>query len=340
MVQFVFDINNNTLKNPIEEEKIIELYTLLSDTSNFKICACRKDVDNQNWTSFELEATKNLSEFVNNSFSINWFLDMNNFNFIDTYFSWAIYALDHDKKQNILLGESKYLYFIETESEELKLNYNLKYSEINADSSFDKQEAMSNLTVLMHYTNQLVNNELVDEHDPVIINKDRTISFLENKNIVINKDNYSQEITFQMPISYDNIDLRSKQLYIYFIAPTGEPYKEKLQILTNNELEEKEEKFEAVWTVQLPATISSGEITFAIIAEGADLDNYFWQTFPSKFIVHQGIFENKETGEFQTTSEDSKYANLIKDIKQLQEYFEQGVLIWQTLADSEDGGLG
>jgi hypothetical protein len=230
----------------------------------------------------------------------------------------------------IVICQSKNIYYIEAKKlKELK----------RADESLtlDQEEAFSRLDNEINYTNILVQNDLKDEHKEIIIDENRSIKFQNEDNIVITKDNNSQEITFQIPREYDGIDLSKKQLYIYYITPKEfRPLKEKL-IIDETTLTKDSTNFKATWIFKSLATMTSGDMTFAIVAEGEDLtDSYFWQTFPEIFKIQQGIFkEELEVDDFPTTSEDSRYEQILKDVNILMHAYNNGEIIWQKLPEVE-----
>lgn len=331
--EFTFIISNDTILSPFEdglfESQLENLYNLIISGDNFKITGIVENLTS--WILLDNFYTITNVELLNNSIEVNFSL-LDDINYNSIFLSWALYSENVETKLKTLICQSKNIYLLENE---------LSTLERNSQNLTDiQQEAFSRLDNEINYVNMLIQNELVDQHAEIIVNADRSIS-INNENIVINRDNNSQEITFLMPRTYDGIDLATKQLYIYYIAPSKEkarPIKEKLTI-DESTLLDNSKTFKTTWIFKSTATLVSGDMSFAIIAEGKNLtDSYFWQTFPATFKIHQGLFEGEYDDEnvFETIPEDSRYEILLNKVAILESAYNNGELLWQRLPEIKE----
>ena len=188
-----------------------------------------------------------------------------------------------------------------------------------------------------------VDNDLIDEHKHFYIGKDRKI-VAENSdkfdNVILTRDNESEEITWRLPRYYDGIDLTSKHISIYYIRPIKKDDSQSGEtnpqgILENLSVTKCDTDYIwATWIVTDLVTKTEGTLTYAIVAEGDGLkDEYFWQSYPSTFIIEAGIYGNLPIGEeeFKFIDKQDFRNDFINDIDKLNEYHEQGKIKWQPI---------
>lgn len=181
-------------------------------------------------------------------------------------------------------------------------------------------------------------NDLKDSHSHIIVNKDRKILLPnENTNILITRDNNSEEITFEVPRFYDGIDLTTKNLSIYYIRPVTSGEEKPAGVRENLDLQNySDETLYASWTVTDKVTNTPGILTFAIIAEGNGYtDTYFWQTYPAQLRVDSGIYGDLPPTEesFAIVEFDEFQKELYNTIQSLKAFHEKGELKWQSITD-------
>lgn len=211
------------------------------------------------------------------------------------------------------------------------------------DENIQKADAILNKWI--NQDSVKIVNLLVDEHKHFYIGKNRKI-VSENSdkfdNVILTKDNESEEVTWRLPRYYDGIDLTTKNISIYYIRPIekdntsgGESEPQCLtETLTVEEWDD--EYIWATWVVTDLVTNVAGTLTYSIIAEGDGLkDEYFWQSYPSTFLIEGGIYGNLQTGEqdFSFIDKKSFRTDVYQTIEELKAIHEAGEIKWQSLAD-------
>ena len=126
---------------------------------------------------------------------------------------------------------------------------------------------------------------MTDEHDTLKIEK-RTIILDDNKNMVIQGDNESQLITFEIDRYQDGVDISDKIITIKYINALGRGYRAKASKV---EIEDTVIRF--AWLISMSVTAASGNVKFAIevIGDVRNNDYYIWQTLPATIPVEAGI---------------------------------------------------
>lgn len=243
----------------------------------------------------------------------------------------SLYATYSIVYENELINKISYPYFIYDNSTfgEIQFGEELTEDQENVKIILDKWITQDSLKVI---------NALTDEHSHIIVNKDRKIFIPnEDRNILLTKDNDSEEITFEIPQVYDGIDLSTKNLGIYYIRPVNDNDPETPQGVTEPLRIEKIENgvIHATWTITNVVTSVPGTLTFAIVAEGDGFqDEYFWQTYPAQFIIEEGIYGKLPYGieDFSFIDKTDFRNDIIKEIEKLNKYHEQGKIKWQSIA--------
>lgn len=172
-------------------------------------------------------------------------------------------------------------------------------------------------------------NDLQNQHDDIIIGEDRVIQMSNNNNVIIRFDNDSELITFRAKREYDGIDLLTKTLYFYGITPGAKkPIKDLVSVET---ADDSDKDIIISWKVSNAFADGSGEMDFAIIAEGENItDDYLWQTHPAKMTIYPSILDN--VVEFQALSWNKWQEQLIETINELSSAYENGELKWQSIS--------
>lgn len=325
MENLTFELDDFTLV----EGKDQTLYTLLSaDSSVFKISVITKI--NEVWNKAYYSPL-----FISKSgqkISVEWNYDYRDLNIGEENIGQKVYtsySVVYLKKSIIDVDEEN----IFTITGSATSGYNLGALD---KTNINDQEAKSILTNWIKYDSVRSENNLVDQHNKLIIDKERRIILpISNSNIIINRDNNSEEITFEMYKFYDGIDLSQKELYIYYIRPDGKPYKEGLFIERIDEGNDEDSILLASWVVTENVTMQSGILTFAIVAEGNGYtDDYLWQTYPSNFTIDKGIFSNlTDSDEFETFKLSKFQQELFNDVEALKASYQQGEVKWQKISD-------
>lgn len=184
-----------------------------------------------------------------------------------------------------------------------------------------------------------VYNNLTDEHRYFYIGKDRKIySELDDTktdNVILTKDNDSEEITWKLPRTYDGVDLATKNISIYYVRPAQEDEAQPQGITETLETLVEDNYILATWIVTDLVTNVAGTLTYSIIAEGDGLkDEYFWQSKTSTFIIEKGIYGNLPTSEqsFKFIDRDSFRTDVYNTIEDLKAIHERGEIKWQSIA--------
>jgi hypothetical protein len=172
-------------------------------------------------------------------------------------------------------------------------------------------------------------NDLRNQHKAIEIGEDRVIKMSDNNNVIIQFDNDSELITFRAKRKYDGIDLLTKTLYFYGITPgSKKPIKDLVSVET---ADDSNEDIIISWKVSNAFADGSGQMDFAIVAEGENItDDYLWQTHPAKMTIHPSILDN--IVEFQTLSWNEWQEQLINTIDRLTNAYENGELKWQSIS--------
>lgn len=223
-----------------------------------------------------------------------------------------------------------------------KINEEFTY-EFNVEANDEKPIAL--LQKWINLDSIKVTNVLVDEHKYFYIGKNRKI-ISENSdkfdNVILTKDNESEEITWRLPRYYDGVDLTTKNISIYYIRPIEKDNtpggESEPQGLTETLTVEKwdDDYLWATWVITDLVTNVAGILTYSIIVEGDGLkDEYFWQSYPSTFLIEEGIYGNLPTGEqdFSFIDKESFRTDVYQTIEELKAIHEAGEVKWQSLAD-------
>lgn len=223
-----------------------------------------------------------------------------------------------------------------------KINEEFTY-EFNVEANDEKPVAL--LQKWINLDSVKVTNILVDEHKYFYIGKNRKIvseNSDKSDNVILTKDNDSEEITWRLPRYYDGIDLITKNISIYYIRPVEKDNTQggesEPQGLTETLTVEKwdDNYLWATWVVTDLVTNTAGVLTYSIIVEGDGLkDEYFWQSYPSTFLIEEGIYGNLPTGEkdFSFIDKKSFRTDIYQTIEELKAIHEAGEIKWQSLAD-------
>ena len=206
------------------------------------------------------------------------------------------------------------------------------------DKAIQKADAVLNKWITQDSVK--ITNTHTDEHKHFIIGKDRKI-YSENDdakkdNVLLTKDNDSEEITFKIPRFYDGIDLNTKNLRIYYIRPAAKDTDEIPQGISENlSVENFDENYiTATWVVTKIATSMAGILSYAIIAEGDVIeDEYFWQSYPSQFIVDKGIYGSLpyQENDFSFIEKSSFKTDITETVEELNSSYQSGEIKWQSL---------
>ena len=213
--------------------------------------------------------------------------------------------------------------------------------EFNVEANDEKPIALLQKWINLDSTK--ITNTLVDEHKYFYIGKNRKI-VSENSdkfdNVILTKDNESEEITWRLPRYYDGIDLTTKNISIYYIRPiqnTPDGESEPRGITETLTVEKWDDDYLwATWVITDLVTNVAGVLTYSIIVEGDGLkDEYFWQSHPSTFLIEEGIYGNLPTGEldFSFIDKESFRTDVYQTIEELKAIHEAGEVKWQSLAD-------
>ena len=223
-----------------------------------------------------------------------------------------------------------------------KINEEFTY-EFNVEANDEKPIAL--LQKWINLDSIKVTNVLVDEHKYFYIGKNRKIvSEISDKfdNVILTKDNESEEITWRLPRYYDGVDLTTKNISIYYIRPIEKDNTSggelEPQGLTETLTVEKwdDDYLWATWMVTDLVTNVAGVLTYSIIVEGDGLkDEYFWQSYPSTFLIEEGIYGILPIGEqdFSFIDKESFRIDVYQTIEELKAIHEAGEIKWQSLAD-------
>lgn len=146
-----------------------------------------------------------------------------------------------------------------------------------------------------------VDIEMQDEHDIITIEK-RNILLDKNENMVIEGDNDSQLITFQIDRYQDGVDISKKIITIKYINALGNGYRANA---VNKIIDETTVTFS--WLISMSVTAATGNVKFAIeiIGDVRNNDYYIWQTLPAIIPVKAGIgitgFDEEESPDWYNT---------------------------------------
>lgn len=331
-----FDIQNIPFSNNISNLTIYDLLNANPNCLHVLIMAYNSNNDmyqqriipateeEQNLYNIQITEDAELV-LVEIDFDSTWF-DMNNIN------SWyATYSIVYEN-ESIL-------------SPELNLKYSYEkgtYQSLEEDMTEADNKANAILNKWLYQDLLKVKNNLNDTHKHFIVNEHREIKLEESndkvQNILLTKDNDSEEITFRIPRYYDGIDLTTKNISIYYIRPENDYDKDVPQNIIEDLLIEdyNENYITATWVVTNQATSTEGKLIYAIIAEGDGLeDEYFWQTKPSYFQVDKGIYGNvsSKDSDFSFIDKSSFRTNVYETIKKIESTYDAGEIKWQSLAD-------
>lgn len=142
---------------------------------------------------------------------------------------------------------------------------------------------------------------LIDEHAPIIIKSDRTIS--ENNVVLIAGDRCSQQVTFEIDEQYDGISFLSEvtDIYLNYVPVNFEqgdfpqPYvSEKIQLKNIKRKEPDLPTIQFMVTIPYLLTSKPGQVPFNIAVVSA---GYYWQTRDSVFTVLNSRFSPQTSGE-------------------------------------------
>lgn len=127
--------------------------------------------------------------------------------------------------------------------------------------------------------------DMIDEHLTIKIEK-RNILLDNNENMVIQGDNDSQIITFEIDRYQDGVDISDKIITIKYINALGRGYRAKA-----SKVEIHDTTITFVWLISMSVTAASGNVKFAIevIGDIRNNDYYIWQTLPAIIPVQAGI---------------------------------------------------
>ena len=128
---------------------------------------------------------------------------------------------------------------------------------------------------------------MTDEHLAIKIEK-RNILLDNNENMVIQGDNDSQIITFEIDRYQDGVDISDKIITIKYINALGKGYRAKASKVT---LSDDETTITFAWLISMSVTAASGNVKFAVevIGDVRNNDYYIWQTLPATIPVQVGI---------------------------------------------------
>ena len=146
-----------------------------------------------------------------------------------------------------------------------------------------------------------VDIEMQDEHSIITIEK-RDILLDKNENMVIEGDNDSQLITFQIDRYQDGVDISKKIITIKYINALGNGYRANA---VNKIIDDTTVTFS--WLISMCATAATGNVKFAIeiIGDVRNNDYYIWQTLPAIIPVKAGIgitgFDEEESPDWYNT---------------------------------------
>lgn len=337
MIKLTFLVEN-ILIDEKENQKLSDLFdTLGQDWINiFKIYAITRITDSwvQSKNIVEKPNAWNLNEdktniFVEWDFSEDIFENMTSFE--------TAYA-----NYNIVY-ENVSIYFDSLSYKIIKSDDNITMTQMTEeDISINIYDGEAN-AYLQNIINKsiLIEQELKDQHSIIEVNDERRIGYhslgtTPNLNILINKDNDAEIITFKLKRYYDGVDLSQKNIYIYFIRPDKKSFQEPLQIIFESI---EEDCFNVVWTVKDLVTSVPGILTYALVAKGKYYtDEYFWQTYPATFEISKGIFDYIESeSEFLAISMDEFQKQLENDVNILKNAYSSGIIKWQKLSSLFEG---
>lgn len=127
--------------------------------------------------------------------------------------------------------------------------------------------------------------DMTDEHLAIKIEK-RNVLLDNNENMVIQGDNDSQIITFEIDRYQDGVDISDKIITIKYINALGRGYRAKA-----SKVEIHDTTITFVWLISMSVTAASGNVKFAIevIGDVRNNDYYIWQTLPATIPVQAGI---------------------------------------------------
>lgn len=127
--------------------------------------------------------------------------------------------------------------------------------------------------------------DMTDEHLAIKIEK-RNILLDNNENMVIQGDNDSQIITFEIDRYQDGVDISDKIITIKYINALGRGYRAKA-----SKVEIHDTTITFVWLISMSVTAASGNVKFAVevIGDVRNNDYYIWQTLPATIPVQAGI---------------------------------------------------
>ena len=128
--------------------------------------------------------------------------------------------------------------------------------------------------------------ENMEDYHPTIKIDKRDILLDDNKNMVIQGDNESQLITFEIDRYQDGVDISDKIITIKYINALGKGYRAKA-----SKIEIYDTTITFVWLISMSVTAASGNVKFAIevIGDVRNNDYYIWQTLPASIPVEAGI---------------------------------------------------
>ena len=223
-----------------------------------------------------------------------------------------------------------------------KINEEFTY-EFNVEVNDEKPIAL--LQKWINLDSIKITNILIDEHKYFYIGKDRKIISEDSdktNNVILTKDNESEEITWRLPRYYDGIDLTTKNISIYYIRPIEKDDTQGGESVPQGLIEALSiEKWDddylwVTWIVTDLVTNTAGVLTYSIIAEGDGFtDEYFWQSYPSTFLIEKGIYGDLPVGEqdFSFIEKEIFKTNIYQAIEDLQLTHERGEIKWQSLTD-------
>lgn len=153
-----------------------------------------------------------------------------------------------------------------------------------------------------------------DEHEIVLIDE-KTVTIGDVGKIVAGEIN-SQEIEFQVPRYYDNVDLLTKTPYFLYKTPGG-VFKDKAIDISYND-----EFIRFNWLMNEDATMYAGVITGVATFEGKDEKdkNYIFKSMEFTLPIMPSIFEYDADGVYHSWSTDidnrltAMEATIAKDI--------------------------
>lgn len=140
------------------------------------------------------------------------------------------------------------------------------------------------------------NVDMVDEHPPICIDKDKEIHMCCNRNPIVQGENRSQLITFKVYRFADGVDLDSKIITIKYETPCGTKMRARAvnKVTTDNSIIFS-------WLIRNSVTREAGDVKFSIEIIGDvaqdEKDYYVWQTLPATLTILEGLEDGDYTDE-------------------------------------------